>query len=148
MHKWTLAILLAFAVVGAFAQIRSCYDIQYTTDASGDSPYTGQTVTVQGVVTVARFYTGTGANNYGFCLADPQGGAWRGLFIYNQFQFPLFGRYGAANRHSYRVLRLHRNYPGVHLSSFSARGIRCPCLCRSAQVIWLMRPLPSNGKVW
>ncbi|MCK4820025.1 hypothetical protein KA005_29945, partial [bacterium] len=33
------------------------YDIQYTADPSGDSPFAGQTVTTQGIVT-ASYYGG------------------------------------------------------------------------------------------
>jgi predicted extracellular nuclease len=55
----------------------SIYDIQYTTDPSGDSPYEGQTVTTQGIVT-AFFYDG--GNRYTF-IQDGTG-PWSGLVLY------------------------------------------------------------------
>ena len=55
----------------------SIHDIQYTTDASGDSPYAGQTVTTEGVVT-GFFYDG--GNKYTF-IQDGTG-AWSGLVLY------------------------------------------------------------------
>jgi len=51
------------------------YDIQYTADPSGDSPYAGQTVTTEGIVT-AVFYSG-------YFIEDPAGGAWNGLWVYD-----------------------------------------------------------------
>lgn len=51
------------------------YDIQYTTDPSGDSPYKDQVVTTEGIVT-AVFYNS-------FFIEDPAGGPWNGLFVYN-----------------------------------------------------------------
>lgn len=91
MQKLTLIIVtLLFAAV-LFADPYTCYDIQYTTSTSGDSPYVDQVVTVQGIVSVPRFYTSNGANNYGFMLTDAQGGAWSGLFVYNQTNQPALG---------------------------------------------------------
>ena len=56
------------------------YDIQYTTDPSGASPYEGQVVTVYGIVTAgsdewARSLSG------GFFIADGPG-AWHGVFVW------------------------------------------------------------------
>ena len=52
------------------------YDIQYTTDPSGDSPYKDQTgVTTEGIVT-AVYYNG-------YYIQDPSGGGWSGLFVYD-----------------------------------------------------------------
>ncbi|MEN8173591.1 MAG: hypothetical protein ABFS03_12025, partial [Chloroflexota bacterium] len=54
----------------------SIYEIQYTTDPSGDSPYKDQDgITTEGIVT-ARFYNG-------YFIEDPAGGAWQGLFVYD-----------------------------------------------------------------
>jgi len=73
-----ILILLAFiALVNSLASL-SCYDVQYTTDPSGDSPYAGQTVTVQGIVVAERFYTGSSTTNYGFMIGDQEGGPWSG----------------------------------------------------------------------
>ena len=59
-------------------EITPIYDIQYTDDPSGDSPYEGQTVTTRGVVT-AFFYDG---RNRRFFIQDGTG-PWSGLFLYN-----------------------------------------------------------------
>lgn len=59
----------------------SIYDIQYTEEPNGDSPYNTQTVTTEGIVTAV----GAG----GYFLQDG-GGAWNGLFIYS-FDTPQIG---------------------------------------------------------
>jgi hypothetical protein len=53
----------------------SIYDIQYTTDPSGDSPYDGQIVTTSGVVSMF--------DGYGFIIQDRQGGPWSGVYVYD-----------------------------------------------------------------
>lgn len=53
------------------------YDIQYTTDPGGDSPYKGQTVTTTGVVTA--FFDAGGDRR--FFIQDGTG-PWNGLFLY------------------------------------------------------------------
>lgn len=84
-----IILLLTLGLVLSLSAL-SCYDIQYTLNGDGVSPYDGQNVTVQGIVSVSRFYSGTGSNNYGFYICDPQGGPWSGLYIYNQsFQPPV-----------------------------------------------------------
>jgi len=58
----------------------SIYEIQYTTDpGEGDYPsnYEGQTVTTGGIV------TGTDYSNGRFFIGSSSGGAWSGLYIYN-----------------------------------------------------------------
>ncbi len=64
------------------------YDIQYTTDA-GDgtypSPYDGQDVLVEGIVT---------ANNYAgsrYFISSPEGGAWNGIYVYDSTNNPELG---------------------------------------------------------
>ncbi len=69
---WTL--LLGIGVLQA-QQVVSIYDIQYTTDPSGDSPYAGQTVTTYGIV------TGVFGTNLVFIEERP-GGAWHGILIF------------------------------------------------------------------
>ncbi|MDP8219857.1 MAG: carboxypeptidase regulatory-like domain-containing protein, partial [Candidatus Stygibacter frigidus] len=54
----------------------SIYDIQYTEDPSGDSPYAGQVVTVTGIVSGAGF-----AGNNFFFITSEEGGAWNGLYV-------------------------------------------------------------------
>lgn len=60
----------------------SIYDIQHTTDQSGDSPYNGQTIKTRGVVT-AR-------SNAGFWLQAGKG-AWNGVYVYNNTILPSLG---------------------------------------------------------
>jgi len=50
-------------VVHAPESLTSIYDIQYTTDPSGDSPLVGQTVTIGGIVT-AEFWGGSSNRNF------------------------------------------------------------------------------------
>lgn len=91
MNKPLITALLLLLVVGVSAQVLTCHDIQYTENPSGDSPYAGQTVTVQGIVTAERLYTGTSATNYGFVISDPEGGPWSGLLIFTNRYFPNVG---------------------------------------------------------
>ncbi|PID28433.1 MAG: hypothetical protein CSB55_04555, partial [Candidatus Cloacimonadota bacterium] len=56
----------------------SIHEIQYTDQASGDSPYLGQTVTTTGLVVATGF--SNGADN--FYLAMPEGGPWSGIYVY------------------------------------------------------------------
>ena len=64
--------------------ITSIYDIQYTTDPSGDSPYKDQAgITTEGIVT-ARF-------QYGYFIQDPVGGAWTGLWVHDTANAPALG---------------------------------------------------------
>ena len=53
----------------------SIYDIQYTADPGGDSPYLGQEVTTEGVVTAVF--------SSGYFIEDPAGGPWTGLYVYD-----------------------------------------------------------------
>lgn len=59
------------------------YDIQFTTDPSGDSPFNGEEVTVEGVVTYI--------DPLGFCIADEEGGPWSGVYVYAPFHRPYYG---------------------------------------------------------
>ncbi len=75
MKRILISILALTLSVGLMAQL-SCYDIQYTDNPNGDSPYNGQSVTVQGIVT---------AKNPGsaFYIGDPGGGPWSGLYVFH-----------------------------------------------------------------
>ncbi len=87
-------LLLAFVVLIqllAAQTIRTCYEIQYTTDPSGNSPFLGQSVTVQGIVTAPKYFTGSSTTNFGFMISDPQGGPWSGLFIFTNQHSPQLG---------------------------------------------------------
>ena len=50
------------------------YDIQYTTDPSGDSPYNGQIVTTTGIVTAVE--------SNGYFIQDGAG-EWNGIYVYD-----------------------------------------------------------------
>ncbi len=76
MKKMTLFMVL-LAIVGAMFAL-TCYDVQYTAESSGTSPYYGETVTVEGIV-VATEWKGY----VDFFIADPEGGPWHGLFVYD-----------------------------------------------------------------
>jgi len=60
---------------GGAVESASIYDIQYTTDASGDSPYVGQTILTGGIVTAvlpdAGFFVQSGS------------GPWTGVYVYD-----------------------------------------------------------------
>ena len=56
------------------------YDIQYTTDPSGDSPLNGEIVTVTGTVTYTELN--------GYVISEPAGGAWRGVYVYDRYHRP------------------------------------------------------------
>ena len=60
----------------------SIHDIQYTTDPSGDSPYSGQTIKTRGVVTAV--------STQGFWLQNGKG-AWNGIYVYNNTINPTLG---------------------------------------------------------
>ena len=62
MNKTITIIMVLLAMVAlAFAQVIPIHDIQYTADASGDSPLKGQPVTVEAVVSGE---SGTFGSNY------------------------------------------------------------------------------------
>lgn len=60
----------------------SIYDIQYTTDASGNSPYAGQTVETSGIVT-AKY-------NSGYFIQNGVG-PWTGIHVFNNTNSPAVG---------------------------------------------------------
>jgi predicted extracellular nuclease len=57
------------------------FDIQYTTDPSGNSPYNTQTVTVTGVVTAV--VANGGSSNGAYFLQDGPG-PWNGIYVYGR----------------------------------------------------------------
>lgn len=67
-----------YLVLPSGGVITPIYDIQYTTDPSGDSPLKDQTVTISGVVT-AEFW-GTKYNDYLY-VQDAEG-PWNGVLVY------------------------------------------------------------------
>ena len=54
--------------------VTSIYNIQYTTNSSGDSPLAGQTVTTSGIVTAI--------GSHGFFIQDGTG-MWSGIYVYD-----------------------------------------------------------------
>jgi len=73
-----LAMIVAFSLLFfGIGNALTVYDIQFTDDPSGDSPYAGQTVGVSGIV----FATGHSGDKYFIC--DPDGGPWHGVYIYD-----------------------------------------------------------------
>ncbi len=84
--RYIMSILLV-VLIGALSAT-SIYDVQYTTNA-GDgtypSPMVGQQVTVEGVVTATLM------QGEKFFISEPQGGPWRGLFIYEWETMPQLG---------------------------------------------------------
>jgi predicted MPP superfamily phosphohydrolase len=62
----------------------SIYDIQYTEDPSGNSPYLGEEVTVSGIATVASGIF----EDWVFYLEDPVGGPWTGIEVHSNMSNP------------------------------------------------------------
>jgi hypothetical protein len=70
------------------ADIRSIYDIQYTSvagDGSYPSALTDQSVTTGGIVTATNYFGGN------FFISSSQGGAWNGILIYDNSYSPAIG---------------------------------------------------------
>lgn len=87
MRKIVSVVICAFISSLLIGQV-SIYDIQYTTqsgDGSYPSLYNGQTVTVGGIV-VANNFSGNR-----FFISSSQGGAWNGLFVYDNNYSPAIG---------------------------------------------------------
>lgn len=72
------------ATVTPPANVVSIYDIQYTTDGSGDSPEAGNVVTTYGIVTGVIAF---GTDEDRFFIQDGNG-AWNGLYVYTN-TFPV-----------------------------------------------------------
>lgn len=69
-----------WTVTVGYESLTSIYEIQYTTDASGDSPLKDQTVTTSGIVT-SLHYSYMGGTYRGFFIQDSTA-AWNGLYVY------------------------------------------------------------------
>lgn len=74
-----LAVLVCASTAASGVTI---YDIQYTTDPSGDSPYAGQVVSTGGVVTAVHYD--------GFVMCDAAG-PWHAVFVYTYTAGPVIG---------------------------------------------------------
>jgi DNA/RNA endonuclease YhcR with UshA esterase domain len=77
MKKTLLTFVAIFACFAMFAQ--TVYQIQYTTDPSGNSPYATQIVTTHG--TVVGIYSSSAGVRGGFYLQGGAG-AWNGVYVY------------------------------------------------------------------
>jgi hypothetical protein len=84
MKRFALISLMVISMGLAFAL--TCYDIQYTETPGPDgyypSTYTGQTVTVTGVVTEESCGTSSSGPDTKFVISDPGGGPWSGLYVF------------------------------------------------------------------
>jgi len=84
-----LILLLLISPFWAIGQTTSIYDIQFTTNPGNDgtypSPMEGQIVTAGGIVTATDY------NNENYFIASSAGGAWNGIFIYDDFYSPAIG---------------------------------------------------------
>ncbi|MBN2829235.1 MAG: hypothetical protein JXR56_02815 [Candidatus Cloacimonetes bacterium] len=79
--------LLLVVLIGALSAT-TIYDIQYTTNAGNGtypSPMVGQIVTVEGIVTAI------GMQGDKYFISEPQGGAWRGIFVFDFATLPQVG---------------------------------------------------------
>jgi FlgD Ig-like domain/Carboxypeptidase regulatory-like domain len=74
-------LLIVLLIMSSVIWSETVYDIQYTTDISGDSPLVGQIVTVSGIVTATNWYSSGNANR--FFMSDAEGGEWHGIFVFN-----------------------------------------------------------------
>lgn len=77
-----LIMILLLSHSNLFAQPTTIYNIQFTTNPNGNSPYVGQTVTTIGVV--------TGTFSDGFTMAEDTG-PWKSIFIYTKKIAPTLG---------------------------------------------------------
>lgn len=75
-----ISLVLMFLLLSAalLAENVTIYDIQFTEDSSGDSPYVDQEVTTTGIV------TGVGFSGYddNFTISTPEGGPWNSVYVY------------------------------------------------------------------
>jgi hypothetical protein len=75
--KRTLIALLGVLLLATVAAGTSIYEIQYTTDPSGDSPLVDQEVTITGIVTGESYAFGST-----YYVQDAPG-AWNGILVYD-----------------------------------------------------------------
>jgi len=78
MKEKLMILLFTFSLICLTAVDVSIYEIQYTTDPSGDSPYANQEITTTGIVTAVGF----GGFDDNFFISMPEGGEWNGVYIY------------------------------------------------------------------
>ncbi len=89
MKHYLIVLLLILVLPPSItSQTSSIYDIQYTTNPGNGtypSPLAGQYVTTGGIVTAINY------NNKNYFISSPAGGAWNGIFIYDDEYSPAIG---------------------------------------------------------
>ena len=89
MNLFKAMLLIACLWIGVLQAV-TIYEIQYTTNpgnGSYPSDLAGQYVTTQGIVTAYGY-----AGNNGYYISMPEGGAWKGLMVYDDAHAPLPGQ--------------------------------------------------------
>ena len=86
MKRLILAAILLIALGTSWAAITPIRDIQYTMDASGDSPLKGQIVTISGVVT-GEIY----AFKNSYYYVQDANAPWSGIKVYDKTHFAAEG---------------------------------------------------------
>lgn len=83
-----LIVLLMFTALYAV----TIYEIQYTTNPGTNgtypSDYAGQYVTTDGIVTATGY-----AGSYGYYISMPEGGAWKGILVFDSNNSPSVGHH-------------------------------------------------------
>jgi hypothetical protein len=111
----------------------SVYNIQFTTDPSGNSPYNGQTVWTGGIVTAVSYQ----GQVIRYFIADRPGGLWSGVLVNdNQNRFLAAGdsvRLQAEVQESSSQTRLRNIVTGT-FSTVPASGVVPPVVVSSGSV--------------
>ena len=77
----SLLLLICITILPAL----TVYDIQYTEDPGGASPYEGEEVTVTGIVTAVGF------SGDKYFISDAEGGPWSGIYVFDYSNSPSLG---------------------------------------------------------
>lgn len=84
--KLVQILILSFLAISIVTgQVKSIYDIQYTTDVSGDSPLKGQVVTIEGTISGE-----SGAFGSSYYVQDAHG-PWSGILVYDPDRVNAYG---------------------------------------------------------
>ncbi len=75
----TIIILLITSASALSQPLVSVYDIQYTTDPGGASPYSDQTVSTGGIITATEYNNSLSR----YFIADREGGPWSGVYVFD-----------------------------------------------------------------
>lgn len=85
---WRASTILTPGAANQFpVEVTSIYDIQYTTDETGNSPFNGQTVVTEGIVTAIVMKNDALSAYY----IQSQSGAWNGIYVYDNKNAPTVG---------------------------------------------------------